>query len=880
MTSKHRLTNREAGFTLIAVTILLTVAALVMVSFLPGKQSGSKTLKAKTTAEKLEQVEQAVTGFMARNGRRPCPADGQYGVNTANFGIEGATPGTCTGSTPAAPLGPDAGTGYVVGGVIPTKSLGLDDSFAFDEWGRFITYVVDKRTTLKSSCLSLQNYPTDNGTGGVAIESSTGGTVLGNVMAAYISHGPDGHGAFPEQGSTVANRINAGSIDTDEMTNAGVNSSFAYSTANFTNVKVQKSPTATFGDIVYYANYQKNLCCVGGATSCGNPGFRANGEVTSGEVGAGVAMGDVNGDGIQDLVICGPYPGGTIYVLFGKSGGGFTNPTPLNSTGLNGTTGITLTSSTSICVGGLAVADLNHDGYADIITADGYGTNYVFYGAASYGAASYNLNSMTACQGFEFYDAVNDNAFVTAGDVNGDGIQDLIMSAQADGPYASGTVTFTTNPTNNETIVLNGQTWTFTTGSAGSNKTVIQGTLAATLSTLATNLNASGTGKIQAAFYSASSTVLTVIEYTTGTAGNAYTLAVGTAASSVSGATLTGGAAGYGAVYVMFGQNVANNCAAGTGSLNGTNKKIGFGYLSSTSSPKGATIYAASSDTGGFFAETLAVGDINGDGYGDIVIGDDGYPNDQGQVYVVAGQPAASWPSSITVSNLAGIAAASPGPACNSGGITPTTCGFHIASNAYLLGNMELVGDITGDGIADIVVGANSSFYIVKGSASAWAANYTLQTSTFPGGTALKIRNSTTNDLVPEAIGDVNGDGKNDLLFSDQAASTYGSVYVLFGPITAARNLSTTPPTGGTDGVRIDCPYSNGGTCGLSTSDNGGDPAMAVGDMNGDGIPDLAIGVNEGSVTGSNQEGYVYVLYGHTNASSAWPATYSLGTIY
>jgi hypothetical protein len=329
----------------------------------------------------------------------------------------------------------------------------------------------------------------------------------------------------------------------------------------------------------------------------------------------------------------------------------------------------------------------------------------------------------------------------------------------------------------------------------------------------------------------------------------------------------------------MFGKSGTNNCAAGTGSLNGTTTQFGFGYLSSSSNPAGAAIYDASSDNGSFFGCTLAVGDINGDGYSDIVIGDDGYPNDLGQLYVVAGQPAASWPSSITVSNLAGIAAASPGPACNSGGITPTTCGVHILSNGFVAGNMELVGDITGDGIADIVAGGtnSNSIYIVKGSASAWAASYTLQTSTFPGGTAFRIRNSTTNDLWPVAIGDINHDGKNDLLLSDPTVTTYGSVYILFGPITAARNLSTSPPTGGTDGVRIDCPYSNNGTCGYATPDNGGIAAMAAGDINGDGIPDLIIGVPHGNVTGSNGEGYVYILYGKT---SGWPATYSLGTIY
>src|SRR5450759_2548305 len=154
MNSAIRPASRLSGFSLIAAAIGLTVAALVMVSLLPGKEIGGFNRKAATNISRLGVVETAIVGFMAKNGRLPCPADGQYDVNNRWFGIEAASSGTCTGGTPAAPLGPDAGTTFVVGGVIPTKTLGLDDSYAFDEWGHRFTYVVDKRATLNTSCAS------------------------------------------------------------------------------------------------------------------------------------------------------------------------------------------------------------------------------------------------------------------------------------------------------------------------------------------------------------------------------------------------------------------------------------------------------------------------------------------------------------------------------------------------------------------------------------------------------------------------------------------------------------------------------------------------------------------------------------------------------
>ncbi len=83
---------------------------LALVAVLPGQEAGDANQKSLTTIVKLGKVEEAMRGFMALNGRRPCPADGQYGVNTANFGIEAANPGSCTGGAPAAPLSKTAVT--------------------------------------------------------------------------------------------------------------------------------------------------------------------------------------------------------------------------------------------------------------------------------------------------------------------------------------------------------------------------------------------------------------------------------------------------------------------------------------------------------------------------------------------------------------------------------------------------------------------------------------------------------------------------------------------------------------------------------------------------------------------------------------------------
>lgn len=113
------------------------------------------------------------------------------------------------------------------------------------------------------------------------------------------------------------------------------------------------------------------------------------------------------------------------------------------------------------------------------------------------------------------------------------------------GAYASGSYTFTGNPTTGQTIILNGVTWTFETNPTASAETKIGVSLAATLNQLASDLTTSGNSSLVDASYSISSgTVLDITYNNLGTIGNSYTLAAGTYGGVVSGTTLTGGADG------------------------------------------------------------------------------------------------------------------------------------------------------------------------------------------------------------------------------------------------------------------------------------------------------------------------------------------------
>lgn len=115
----------------------------------------------------------------------------------------------------------------------------------------------------------------------------------------------------------------------------------------------------------------------------------------------------------------------------------------------------------------------------------------------------------------------------------------------SDGAKAAGTITIATQPTNGQTITVNGKTVTFKTAPAGLLDVLIGATTAATAANLAAVLNASLDVALAVADYSVAANVVTATYGTRSTAGNSFTLATGTAGAAVtmSGATLTGGLA-------------------------------------------------------------------------------------------------------------------------------------------------------------------------------------------------------------------------------------------------------------------------------------------------------------------------------------------------
>lgn len=799
-TAKARLTSRLTGFTLLELSLVVAIVAVVTAVGISVGGSMISSAKQTATNNKLDVIETAMMAYRMANDRLPCPAELDLPFSNVNYGKEAALPGGCVGGTPAAQFTaamPVDATVVAEGGV-PTATLGLPNSFQYDAWNRKIVYAVWTPVTATRAFL---NYGIVPSCGDITIRDGGGANRTGNAIYALLSLGPDGHGGYLPNGT----RYNAGVSNTDEDANAHY-SNLGANTA-YTGTYVQKDVMRDASDainpfqqLVRYkerwqlANMADNFSPNG---SLCVPGFRADqpaGNNTA-PVMSSVAFGDVNGDGYQDLIIGGfsarPYHGagnfsGQVYVLFG-SPQGFTTPFQLIP-GLNGTNGLIINGPIgggSEIGGSVATANLlnrfngTHPISDIIIGAPGNykgvvggGGVYVIYGGTGNWPASINLNpnsvppvpnGMTGVggkngtKGFRIDGMVAGEAIgwsVGAGKVNGDPIPSILMGGGggSGGPFY---VVFD-QPWNSPALFRS-------SGTAWKDMTAF---------TLDNNPN---TGLYDGKDYGFKIAAL---------AAAGFSPAVIRAGSLNTAGTddILLGISGLNSAYVVFGQAKGFNWTTtpfDLSTLNGTN---GFQVT----------------DIIHTNAQDIAVGDINGDGFNDLVIAAT-YDN---YIFVIfgggtpisAGPPVQSWPATFVVpTNLT----FSTNPTTHPSGST----GFYITGlvGRYACGSTGkfpdlAIGDINGDGVMDIFAGSPGTAssagagYVIYGQ-KPWARGLTFDVSALNGVNGFAVVGSS---LAPNAnvgggvaLGDFTGAGVPSLAMY---APCYrpndpysGSIYLLYG---------------------------------------------------------------------------------------------------
>lgn len=248
------------------------------------------------------------------------------------------------------------------------------------------------------------------------------------------------------------------------------------------------------------------------------------------------------------------------------------------------------------------------------------------------------------------------------------------------------------------------------------------------------------------------------------------------------------------------------------------------------------------------------IGDVNGDGYDDILIGAYGNSeggSDSGQVYLIFGKTS-GWSIDTDLSNA---------NASFIGEEHGDIAGVFVAG----------AGDVNNDGFDDIVIGASyydefnygGKVYLILGKASGWKMDTSLSMAN------ASFLGENSRDRAGQClagVGDVNGDGYDDILvaahLNDEGGSDAGQTYLIFGKgsgWTTNTNLSN-----------VDASF-----WGENVYDKAGKSIAGAGDVNGDGFDDFLIGTDENNDAG-NKAGKTYLIFGKatgwsmdTNLSSA-----------
>ena len=255
-----------------------------------------------------------------------------------------------------------------------------------------------------------------------------------------------------------------------------------------------------------------------------------------------------------------------------------------------------------------------------------------------------------------------------------------------------------------------------------------------------------------------------------------------------------------------------------------------------------------------------SAGDINKDGYDDIVIGAPNAGSDAGESYVVFGKASGTYAASLELSALDGT----NGFVIN-GIDTGDNSGIAVSS----------AGDINGDTFDDIIIGApfagtsTGESYVVFGKAAGYSASLELSSILSGDGTNGFVINGIDADDYSgnyvSSAGDINNDGYDEIIIGAPAADPNGDgsgeAYVVFGKATgysASLELSSILSGDGTSGFVIN---------GIDAGD-GAACVSSAGDINNDGYDDIIIGAL-GADPNGDISGESYVVFGKATGYSA-----------
>ena len=298
--------------------------------------------------------------------------------------------------------------------------------------------------------------------------------------------------------------------------------------------------------------------------------------------------------------------------------------------------------------------------------------------------------------------------------------------------------------------------------------------------------------------------------------------------------------------YVVFGTDAGFDAAFELSSLDGSNGFVLKGI--------DARDYAGDS--------VSSAGDINGDGFDDLVIGASSADNTYyaplaGESYVVFGSDE-GFDAAFELSSLDG------------------SNGFvlkGVDAGDFSGGSVSGAGDINGDGFDDLVIGASladpgGESYVVFGSDEGFASTFDL--SSLDGSNGFVLNGIDAGDRFGGSVsgaGDINGDGFDDLVIGASLADPSGESYVVFGSDEGFASTFDLSSLDGSNGFVLN---------GIDAGDGFGGSVSGAGDINGDGIDDLIVGADGADPNGVDGAGESYVVFG---TDEGFASTFDLSSL-
>lgn len=548
-----------------------------------------------------------------------------------------------------------------------------------------------------------------------------------------------------------------------------------------------KSFLDEFGKPLLSSNDKKPL---DSAEGDGFQEYSFTGAAASDYYGFSVASaGDVNGDGFDDIIVGAPFndAGGTdagrTYIYFGSYVIDYTADVILTGNIAGGKLGYSVSSA----------GDVNNDGYADVIAgAPGISSNtggaYVYYGGSSMNnVADVSLSGQSAGEQFGY-------SVSHTGDVNGDGYSDVIVGAYAYAGFTGRAYAFFGSAVMDNSVDI-----IFASGDAGSGYGV----------------SVSSAGDVNADGYR---DIIVSELLGPGSFGKAFVYYGGQNMDNAADVIMTGATpADY------FGSSVSS-----AGDMNGDgfddvivgalyfNSQTGAAYIYYGGTSMNNTADVTLNGVAGadlFGASVAGAGDVNGDGYKDVIIGarqNDASGSNSGCAYLFWGGAA--------VNNVP--------DAVFSGNIVNDQFGFSVAS----------AGDVNRDGYTDLIIGTPYNDESGSDAGKVWLYTNTRNYTAIP---IASFSGPGQFGGISKTAGDVNGDGFDDVIVNSLNTQ---QVHLFHG----GRLMDNT--------VDIVFYAQNG-------SESFGVSVSSAGDVNGDGYSDIIIGAE----TSNSTIGRAYIFFGGIN---------------